>query len=149
MNDRYLYRAKSIDNGEFVYGNLVISPDLNYRYKAIIIPAHNSEMFIRGRKKVELGFEKWEKVNQLTICQCTGIKDKNGNLIFENDILSAHLDEKYPEDITYAKVIWWKNGFYTKEKGSNDMHEIDAFTEQNYEVVGNIFDDLELLEEGE
>ena len=150
MNDRYLYRAKRKNFRElqkekwWVTGYLVNKKCGKYNtggfeeFEAMIIVTSFSD-----------GGIDWCYIFDDTICQCTGIKDKNGNLIFENDILSAHLDEKYPEDITYAKVIWWKNEFYTKEKGSNDMHEIDAFTEQNYEVVGNIFDNPELLEVGQ
>ena len=127
MQDRYLYRAKRIFDGKWAEGFLT---KINRQLHIVNQSGENAA----------------NQIDESTVCQCTGLMDKNGKLIFENDILSAHLDEKYPEDITYAKVIWWKNGFYTREKGSDDMHEIDSFTEQNYEVVGNIFDNLELLE---
>ena len=127
MQDRYLYRAKRIFDGKWAEGFLT---KINRQLHIVNQSGENAA----------------NQIDESTVCQCTGLMDENGKLIFENDILSAHLDEKYPEDITYAKVIWWKNGFYTREKGSDDMHEIDSFTEQNYEVVGNIFDNLELLE---
>ena len=47
MNDRYLFRAKRIDNGEFVICSLVLSDDADEEYKAIIIPSVNSNMFTR------------------------------------------------------------------------------------------------------
>ena len=149
MNDRYLCRAKWTDNGEWVEGNLVWSDDADDDYKAIIIPTTGSNMFTRGGSNGDLGFEKWYRVDPSTICQCTGLKDKNGKLIWENDILVGYLDDMYPENATYAQVIWDKNGFYTKEQYSDDISLMDEFDEKHFEVCGNIFDNPELLEVGE
>ena len=92
MNDRYLYRAKRTDNGEWVEGNIIWSDDINDDYKAIIIPATDSNMFTRGGANGDLGFEKWYRVDPSTTCQCTGLKDKNGNMIWENDIVRFQFD---------------------------------------------------------
>lgn len=146
MNDRYLYRAKRTDNGEWVEGNLVWSDDADDDYKTIIIPTTDSNMFTRGGARGDLGFENWCRVDPSTICQCTGLKDKNGKLIWENDILVGYLDDMYPENATYAQVIWDKNGFYTKEQDSDNISLMDKFDEKYFEVCGNIFDNPELLE---
>ena len=149
MNDRYLYRAKRTDNGEWVEGNLVWSDDADDDYKAIIIPTTGSNMFTRGGSNGDLGFEKWYRVDPSTICQCTGLKDKNGKLIWENDIMVAHLDDAYPEDETYIRILWYESGFCSKEKGSEDISPIDKFDQEHFEVCGNIFDNPELLESEE
>ncbi len=81
-----------------------------------------------------------------TICQFTGLCDKNGNKIWENDILMAHLDESYPEDVTYITVKWNFAGFVAYEAGT-DGEYLDEFDLEHYEVVGNIFDNKELLQE--
>lgn len=81
-----------------------------------------------------------------TICQYTGLIDKNGKKIWEGDILEAHLDEFYPEDVTREKVIWHENGWRTQKTGSDDKEYLDEFDAENFEVVGNIFDNPELLE---
>ena len=129
MNDRYLYRAKRTDNGEFIEGLLTIM----WGQLHIINPDDENTAY---------------PIDESTICQCTGLKDKHGKLIWEDDILVGYLDDMYPENATYAQVIWDKNGFYTKEKYSDDISLMDEFDEKYFEVCGNIFDNPELLEVG-
>lgn len=81
-----------------------------------------------------------------TICQCTGLKDKNGNLIWENDILSGHIDDEFPEDETRKRVVWYENGWCTNEPGCDYYEELDDFDSENFEVIGNMIDNPELLE---
>lgn len=86
------------------------------------------------------------EVDPSTICQCTGLKDKNGKLIWENDILSGHIDVEFPEDETRKRVVWHENGWCTNEPGCDDYEELDDFDSENFEVIGNKFDNPELLE---
>ena len=134
MEDRYLFKAKRLDNREWVQGALL----LNDTDAATIFNQHPADGSLQG-------FE----VDSSTICQCTGLKDKNGKLIWENDIMVAHLDDKFPEDTTYTRVVWDNNGFCTKEQGSEDISPLDKFDQEHFEVCGNIFDNPELLEVGE
>jgi uncharacterized phage protein (TIGR01671 family) len=147
MEDRYLFKAKRIDNGEWAQGNLIQSCDATDGWETIIIPTKNSNMFTQHIKRGygNLGFENWYRVNPSTVCQCTGLKDKNGKLIWENDIMVAHLDEDYPEDETYIKIIWHGNGFYVMERGGKDITLISKSDQEYFEVCGNIFDNPELL----
>lgn len=148
MENRYLFKAKRLDNGEWVQGNLIQSCDATDGWESIIIPVKNSNMFTKhiGHGYGNLGFENWYRVNPSTICQCTGLKDKNGKLIWENDVMVAHYDEDNPEDITYEIVAWRENGWVTIENGSVDLSQIDDFTTENSEVVSTRFDNPELLE---
>lgn len=114
MEDRYLFKAKRLNNGEWATWDIF------------------SGLF---------GVD----IDKYTICQCTGLKDKHGNLIWENDIMVAHLDDDYPEDETYIRILWNGSGFRTKEKGSEDTLPIDKFDQEHFEVCGNIFDNPELL----
>lgn len=85
-------------------------------------------------------------VDPETICQYTGLTDKNGKKIWEGDILEGHLDDKFPEDVTREKVIWHESGWKTEEPGCVDKEYLDEFDTENFEVVGNVFDNPELLE---
>ena len=85
-------------------------------------------------------------IEEETICQCTGLKDKNGKLIWENDILSGHIDDEFPEDETRKRVVWHENGWCTNGPGCDYYEELDDFDSENFEVIGNMIDNPELLE---
>lgn len=131
MNNRYLFKAKRISDGEWIVG---------YLYRL----SENNPPFIMLRKYGE-SYE----VDEHTICQCTGLKDKNGKLIWENDILSGHIDDDFPENETKKYVLWHENGWHTKEINSVDYEALDNFDSENFEVVGNIFENPKLWKEGE
>lgn len=140
MEDRFLFRGKRIDNGEWVQG----------------VPSYGED------GKIE-EIEVWDgeditfySVFPGTICQCTGLKDKNGKLIWENDIVKC-VDEN--NDIEFTAIIEFgnPNGLYSwgyqlqHIKGDEpnldillwvDMEEAGA----TCKVIGNKFDNPELLE---
>lgn len=72
--------------------------------------------------------------------------DWQGKLIFEGDILAAYLDDKNPNDVTYARVVWDRNAWCIQEAGSFDLHLLEEDIEEDYKIVGNIFDNPELVE---
>lgn len=132
MKNRHLFKAKRLDNEEWVRGNLIYT--------------FTGTPYIVAEYDHILNFININEVDPTTICQCTGLNDKNGKLIWENDIMVAHLDDEYPEDETYIRILWHGSGFCSKENGSEDIAPIDKFNREHFEVCGNIFDNKDLLE---
>lgn len=139
MNDRYLYKAKRLDNEEWVIGSLVYSEDTDEEFRAIIIPTKESCMYI-DRKEEDLGFENWYKVDASTICQCTSLKDKNGNLIWENDVVEI--------DFEYFQIHWDEDiaRYMLVQNDKTICDFIDDNSSDVMKIVGSIIDNPELLE---
>lgn len=140
-----LFKAKRLDNGEWVEGNLVQSEDVDDDFKVIIIPLKESWMYTEEYLN-DIGFEGWYKVDQTTLCQYTGLVDKNGQKIWENDIVNRTdlhvVSEPSIGFIEYdlentSFLIHWTN----KVEYSPTYHWKDKL-----QVIGNIFDNAELLE---
>lgn len=131
MQNRHLYRAKRIDNGRWVYG----------------LPSYDKDGEIREIEAYEDTDVEFYAVDPSTICQCTGLKDKNGNLIWENDICDRK--EQYPEIVKYRDGDWTLDYSYAIHKESGYCYcNLGFYTEERKcaEVIGNIFDNPELLE---
>ncbi|MCI5996118.1 MAG: YopX family protein [Blautia sp.] len=144
MNDRYLFRAKRTDNGEWVEGFLFqLCYDSTFCWcigNEPLTPNDYSELYGFNRE--------WFYIDESTICQCTGLKDKNEKMIWENDICDRK--EPYPEIVTYAKGDWTLDYSYAtgRERGSCYCN-LGFYTNErmSVSVIGNIFDNPELLEQ--
>lgn len=132
MNDRYLFKAKRIDNGEWVRGYLLYIAKIN---SFICTGKITLDGALRG--KIYPGMH---AVDPSTICQCTSLKDKTGNLIWENDIVYARCN-----GLSGKGVIKFKNGCFVLED-INRNRTYSLFGEWKFRVDGNIFDNPELLE---
>lgn len=136
MNRQILFKAKRKDNGEWVEGYYVYC-----RKRRYILQILNKEIGFDEREN------EWIEIDPGTICQYTGLTDKNGNKIWENDICNRK--EKYPEIVTYNKGDWQLDYSYVfgKEMHTDACNLVFYVCERNcVEVIGNIFDNADLLE---
>ena len=127
MNDRYLYRAKRIDNGEWITGYLLVKKKDFY----ICEKPYECMDEYSSLNGQSYGFGGFKFVDPSTICQCTGLKDKNGKLILENDICDRK--EKYPEIVKYHDGDWTLDYSYASnnERGFNYCNLGFYVTERN------------------
>lgn len=140
MNREILFKAKRIDNGEWVEGYYVYCRKRHY-----ILPVLNKAIGFDERE------DEWVEVDPDTLCQYTGLADKNGKKIWENDILSIHAysyDE--PEDDYFGVVTYCKKDACWSLNNNEKYGEIicECFGSYTTEIInhGNIFDNPELLE---
>ena len=137
MNDRYLYRAKRTDNGEWVEGHLITDEHDEKKCFIGYVFGTNDDGTPHDYDVVE--------VDQSTICQCIGLKDKHGKLIFENDIVKHDFGE-YQIGVQLAIVKYDSKYACYQIKPIFDWMYCDK---SDCEVIGNIFDNPELLEVGD
>ena len=129
-NSRYLFRGKRVDNGEWAIGHYCGDGEI---------------CLLNGLKPLI-------DIDPTTIGQCTGLKDKNGTLIFEGDILRLERCGSPEFDGTHRNgaVSWRHDEKYGGcwafvANGKNDT----AIIADKSEIIGNIHDDPELLKCGD
>lgn len=139
MEDRYLCKAKRTDNGEWVEGYLIVDEKDYSKYFIGYVLGTNEDGTPHDLDAAQ--------VNPSTICQCTGLKDKNGKLIWENDVCNRK--EEYPEIVKYNKGDWTLDYSYSKDRESGYCYCNLGFyvlERKCVEVIGNMIDNPELLE---
>lgn len=140
MSREILFKAMRIDNGEWVEGQYVyITNPLTEDGKTI------RHLICNGTNIFN------DLIDPDTLCQFTGLTDKNGKKIWENDILSIHAysyDE--PEDDYFGVVTYCKKDACWSLNNNEKYGEIicECFGSYTTEIInhGNIFDNPELLE---
>lgn len=126
MKREIKFKAKSIYNGEWVYGDLLHQADGTHIFMG----------------KGENGHTLCPRVYSSTVCQFTGLKDCEGNEVCEGDILlNTNSGSQYT--VMYSD---YGGAFYIRKNGTvnDDMYLFELIEEDKYiaffEVVGNKFD---------
>ena len=134
-----LFKGKRKDNGQWV----------ERCYKKIYDFLGNEEHLIFNADSYKV----WEYAEIIpeTLCQFTGLYDRYGNKIWENDILKTWSDEyaqvKFGFYNTGFTIGNYNQGFYAEfSEDSCYRNELGYWCKKSY-VIGNIFDNKELLQE--
>ena len=129
------FRGKRIDNGEWVYGDLLRMHGVPYIYPD---PAPN------GRNDYEVVPD--------TVGQFTGLLDKNGKEIYEGDIVSYKYPIRRPDSFVRNEINYI--GFRQSECKfivvcKNRHHDLHEPYNRQVEVIGNIYDNPELMKQND
>lgn len=79
---------------------------------------------------------------------CTGLKDKSGKLIYEGDIIYKKGSKDYKKEKMYSRVCWDSMYAQFNISDKNGMHQMPS-NSNNIEVIGNIYENSELLKDNE
>jgi len=145
------FRGKRLDNGEWIYGDLITD--------GVDFQIHCKDQRCRFNKDdCKQTLLKSYKVNPKTVGQYTGLKDKNGKEIYEEDIVTRK--GFYPffdvdsDRYNYLAIIEWVFcGFQyvlkcvnPEKRGISDGINEPIEDAENFEVIGNIYENQKLLE---
>lgn len=131
-----LYRGKRVDNGEWTYG-FYFEHSIDGQKKSYIKYQTFDEGFVTNEVVAE------------TIGQYTGLTDKNGNKIFEGDIVL--FEDESPTNYEYhdctemrcGEIKFGDGAFYITNRIAVEMEDLLYCGELDCEVIGNIHDNPE------
>lgn len=147
----YLFRGKRTDNGEWVAGRLLADD--------VIVPSGQPFSIDDGIYSEPSDLENLTmyEVDKNTVGQYTGLVDRNGNKVFEGNILRIYKNMSGMGDYYYPPleypvpvVVRWDMCAWTWETLTEDKYYIhfpDAWCHYECEVIGNEFDNPELMKE--
>lgn len=135
MEDRYLFRAKRMKYDPGVYETWVTGFYIHTNGGDYIVDPYKASTFSEG-DLIEVVPE--------TVCQCTGLRDRNGLLIYENDIVET----KFHKGVIKCENFAWAIETTDDHVGTRPIFETGAYFDdiKYFKVVGNIFDNPELRE---
>lgn len=140
-----LYKAKRIDIGEWVKGNLILLDDAVEDFRAIIIPREGSNCLSNSTEDY-VKFVTFYKVDIDTVCRYTEHNDFEGTEIFENDIIRLY--DMTEEDY----IVRWSNGTFVLcdiNSGTEHLSLVEDLINEGSlaglraTVVGNCFNNTE------
>ena len=145
MSREILFRGKNVDNGAWVEGYY---EELTAYYDGTTTPK-----IVTPTKDTD-DYNCWSFVLPDTVGQYTGLRDRNGKKIFEGDIVRVYLENSAPFPTLYVVKIGkyldvdpgdYALGVYL-DNGKEQVNILSGEENTYFEIVGNIYDNPELLE---
>ena len=105
------------------------------------------DTFYGGRLSIRTDqYNDYFDIEDMILMQYTGLKDKNGKEIYEGDIVKVFTSKKW----RIGKIIYEYSGFTIDVTNNKELeYGRTGIIESLIEVIGNIYDNPELLEKGE
>ncbi|MCM1301981.1 MAG: YopX family protein [Bacteroides cellulosilyticus] len=138
MTREIKFRGKRLDNGEWVCGDLIENQGRFFIYHA------SSEITLNDDESGKITITATE-VDPATVGQYTGLKDKNGKEIYEGDILERYNEEGITMHINYFGSQFGCIQHWDGVDNEGSLYPLDNYLTEEWEVIGNIHDNPELL----
>lgn len=129
MNDRFKFRVWDKQDGCYAYSN---NSDVDVLY------IETDGELTYGVYSNDYEDMHYIPESEVIVEQCTGLKDKNGKLIYEGDIV-REISKKEPEWEEYVITVKWNNCRFI----------LDRDDEFDFLIIGNIHENADLLENEE
>ena len=141
-------RGTTVNGDEWIYGMTISKGTIKRKANKVFM---------------EVEENRWKGLQDGSLGQYTGLKDKNGKEIYEGDVVDwvffyygfGRNGGVIERDTIVRGIIKWQQGGFIFEVIENDFEEAGFYsisalytdTEADVEVVGNIHDDTELIKE--